>query len=164
MYRLLIAGLLSVLWITPALAQPGPEEAGSRPDRIRELLIPPDLVMRNQTLLNLSSDQRNAIVKEIRQAQAQFTDLQWTLEREVDELVNLIRDRNTEEGKVIAQLDRVLGAESEIKKARLLMALRIRNALTPEQVKTLERLRNRLKNRGGRPGVAPPGPDRGLNP
>jgi len=164
MYRFLIAGLLSVVWIAPALAQPGPEEPGPAPDRIRELLIPPDLVMRNQTLLNLSSDQRNAIVKEIRQAQAQFTDLRWTLEREVDELVNLIRDRNTEERKVIAQLDRVLSAESEIKKARLLMALRIRNTLTPEQVQTVERLRNRLKNRGGRPEVAPPRPDRGLNP
>ncbi len=164
MYRLLIAGLLSALLMTPALAQPGPDEPGPGPDRIKELLIPPDLVMRNQSLLNLSAEQEGVIVKEIRQAQSRFTELQWTLQREIDELASLIRDRNADESKVIAQLDRVLSAESEIKKARLLMALRIRNTLTPEQVKTLERLRNRLNNRGGRPGNAPPRPDRGLNP
>jgi Spy/CpxP family protein refolding chaperone len=131
------------LLASPALAQPGPDEPLRGRDRIQELLVPPDLIMRQQSKLNLTDDQEAAILKEIREAQSRFTELQWVLQREMDSLVDLVRVPNADEPKVIAQLDRALDAEREIKKARLVMGLRIRNVLTPEQLTTLERLRNR---------------------
>ena len=47
--------------------------------------------MQNQQSINLSSEQKESLKNEVRQAQLQFTDLQWKLQDEVERMGKLVR-------------------------------------------------------------------------
>jgi Spy/CpxP family protein refolding chaperone len=68
-------------------------------------------------------------------------------------LAELVEDRNSEESKILNQLDVVLDLENEIKRKQLILGVRIRNVLNPEQLNKLQGIRARmeddLRRRGG---------------
>jgi Spy/CpxP family protein refolding chaperone len=110
-------------------------------DPIGANLYPPDLVMQHQQEIGLTDEQRSYITGEIQQAQKRATDLQWQLQREVESMTELLRQNTVDEARTIAQLDRVLAAEREIKRIQLTLVVRIRNRLTPDQRARLTALR-----------------------
>jgi Spy/CpxP family protein refolding chaperone len=110
-------------------------------DPIGANLYPPDLVMQHQQEIGLTDEQRSYITGEIQQAQKRATDLQWQLQREVESMTELLRQNTVDEARTIAQLDRVLAAEREIKRIQLTLVVRIRNRLTPDQRTRLTALR-----------------------
>jgi Spy/CpxP family protein refolding chaperone len=83
--------------------------------------------------IGLDDAQRNAIRKEVQKAQSRFLDLQFDLQTEMETLVRLVQENKVDESKVLAQLDRVLALEKEIKKTHISLLVRIKNALTPAQ-------------------------------
>jgi Spy/CpxP family protein refolding chaperone len=83
--------------------------------------------------IGLDDAQRNAIRKEVQKAQSRFLDLQFDLQTEMETLVRLVQENKVDESKVLAQLDRVLALEKEIKKTQISLLVRIKNALTPAQ-------------------------------
>ena len=119
----------------PVSAQEAHEKA------FAQYLFPPELVMQNQQKIGLRADQRTTITEAIQQLQAKVVDLQWKMQDETQKLADILSKNPISETETLAQVDRVLAIEREIKRAHIGMLIRIRNALTPEQHAMLRSLR-----------------------
>src|SRR4030088_2301640 len=115
--------LLTLLLFTPLAAQQPPE------DPLRDVVFPPEIVMQHQQALGLSDEQKNNLKGELRQAQLKFTELQWTLQDEMERLLSLLKQSKVDEKQAASRLDKVLAAEREIKRAHLMLPIRTKNNL-----------------------------------
>ena len=113
----------------------------SGPNRAK--LFAPELVIQHQEAIGLSAEQKDYLKTEIRQAQLKFTELQWKLQDEMEKLVTLVKQPRVDEQQVLAQLERVLAAEREIKKEQVTLLVRIKNKLTAEQQGKLLEMRSK---------------------
>src|SRR5580693_2564820 len=100
---------------------------------IEQNFFTPEHIMQHQNAIGLSSDQQTAIRDDMKKMIAQFTDLEWQESAETEALVNLVKQDRPDEKQVLAQLDKVLNVENEIKRLRTGLLVRIKNILTPEQ-------------------------------
>jgi Spy/CpxP family protein refolding chaperone len=130
---------LATLMLSASTALRAQQPGGQDP--IGANLFPPELVMQHQQEIGLTDEQRSYITGEIQQAQKRATDLQWQLQREVETMAGLLQHDTVDEARTIAQLDRVLAAEREIKRIQLTLVVRIRNRLTSDQRARLTALR-----------------------
>jgi len=110
--------------------------------------------MRNQRAINLSPDQQSTIRDEMRKAMPRFTELQWQLSAEEETLESMVRAKDPDEKQILTQFDRLMIAESELKRVRFALLVRLRAILTPEQQEKLEELKK--QDRPGGPGQRPP--------
>jgi len=116
-------------------------------DPIGQSFFAPELVIQHQEAIGLSPEQKESIKTEIRQAQLKFTELQWKLQDEMEKLVGLVKQPRVDEQQVLAQLEKVLGAEREVKREQVTLLVRIKNKLTPEQQGKLSELRGKPGNK-----------------
>ena len=127
-----------------AAQQPGPPPAGGPgPDPLGQRFFPPELVMQNQQAIGLSDEQKNYLRTEIRDAQIKFTDLQWKLQDEAEKMVSIANQPHVDEQQALAQLEKVLSVEREVKRAQIALLVHIKNKLTPEQQGKLEDMRSK---------------------
>lgn len=119
---------------------PGPGPGG---DALGRSFFPPELVMQNQQAIGLTDEQKSYLRTELRDAQMKFSDLQWKLQDEVEKMVALTSQSHVDEQQTLAQLEKVLTAEREIKRAQIALLVHIKNKLTPEQQAKLEEMRDR---------------------
>src|SRR5215471_16248153 len=126
---------------------PAPEARGPQPgpDPFGQSFFPPELVMQNQQAIGLSDEQKTYFRTEIRDAQLKFTDLQWKLQDEVEKMTSLVKQPRVDEQQVLTQLEKVLTAEREIKRAQVALLVHIKNKLTPEQQAKLEDIRDKAQ-------------------
>jgi len=113
------------------------------PDPLGEQFFPPDLVMQYQQAIGLNEEQKNSIKAEVQKAQARFTELQWQLQSEVETMLSLAKEPRVSEQQALAQLDKILPLEREIKRTQIALVARIKNSLTPEQQARLRELRSK---------------------
>jgi Spy/CpxP family protein refolding chaperone len=99
--------------------------------------------MQNQQAIGLTDEQRDSLKTELRQAQMKFTDWQWKLQDEMEKLISMVRQPRVDEQQALAQLEKVLTIEREIKRAQVALLVRIKNKLTPEQQAKLEEIRSK---------------------
>ncbi|MDH3496968.1 MAG: periplasmic heavy metal sensor [Gemmatimonadota bacterium] len=143
---MVLLGLLgpgTLLAQVPAHAPPAPQ----RPDQMEDALFPPELVMQHQRAIGLTAEQRTTITDAVKALQAQAVDFQWKMQEEQQKLTELLAQPSAQEAAVLAQVDRVLDVERQIKRMHLAALLRIKNALSAEQQQQLRGLRR----------AAPPG-------
>jgi Spy/CpxP family protein refolding chaperone len=112
-------------------------------DPIGQSFFAPELVIQHQEAIGLSAEQKDYFKTEIRAAQLKFTELQWKLQDEMEKLVTLARQPRVDEPQGLAQLEKVLAAEREIKRQQVTLLVRIKNKLTPEQQAKLSDLRTK---------------------
>jgi len=112
-------------------------------DPIGQSFFAPELVIQHQEAIGLSAEQKDYFKTEIRAAQLKFTELQWKLQDEMEKLVTLIKQPRVDEQQILAQLEKVLAAEREIKRQQVTLLVRIKNKLTPEQQAKLSELRSK---------------------
>ena len=112
-------------------------------DRFRNSIFPPELVMQNQQTLGLTDDQKAYFQSEIRQVQTRFADFQWKLESELEKMVLIANQQKVDEPQMLAQMEKVLGLEREIKRAQMTLFIRIKNKLTVEQQARLREIRSK---------------------
>jgi len=112
-------------------------------DPVGQSFFAPELVIQHQEAIGLSGEQKDYFKGEIRQAQLKFTELQWKLQDEMEKLLSLVKQPRVDEQQALAQLDKVLAAEREIKKEQVTLLVRIKNKLTPEQQSKLSELRGK---------------------
>ena len=130
---------LALAIAAPAAAQ---ESHSHTHDKVFEkFLFPPELVMQHQQKIGLRADQRATVTEAIQQLHAKVVDLQWKMQEESQKLSETVAKTPISETETLAQVDRVLAVEREIKRAHIAMLVRVRNALTPEQHATLRSLR-----------------------
>jgi Spy/CpxP family protein refolding chaperone len=124
------------------------------PDPLDHLMFPPDMIMNHARELNLTDEQKTFMRSEIQKATTSFQDLQWKLQDQVELLHQTMKSTSVNEQQALAQLDKVLDIEREIKRLHIGLAVRLKNRLTPEQQEQLHNMR--MEHPPGRPG----GPDR----
>jgi len=113
-------------------------------DPLAENLFAPELVMQHQSEIGLTEEQREALMSEIHNAQERFAGLQERLQKEVEAMAALLRKESTDEQAALAQFDKVLDREREIKRAHLGLILRIKGKLTREQVARLREIKDKI--------------------
>jgi Spy/CpxP family protein refolding chaperone len=136
-YSGLIIALLVAGTVTAVRAQPAADDA------IAPHLFPPELIMKYQREMGLDEGQTKAIKQEIQQAQTRFTDFQWDMQGESQKLVQLLQGRPVNEAAVLAQADRLMALEREVKRVQLSLLVRLKNLLKEDQQRTLTELRRR---------------------
>ena len=109
------------------------EPRGSPEDLVRSRFFPPEAIMGAQQQLGISDAQRAALVAEIQKSQAAMTPLQWQLTAAAEQLATLADAPRVDEAKVMAQADKVMALERELKRAHLTLLVRIKNLLSEEQ-------------------------------
>jgi Spy/CpxP family protein refolding chaperone len=97
--------------------------------------------MSNQRELGIDDKQRAAIVKEVQALQGKVVEIQWQMQAAVEELKKLLDEPRVDEARAVAQADKVMGFEREVKRAHLGALIRIRNLLTDAQRAKLVALR-----------------------
>ena len=111
-------------------------------DPFGRFLFPPELVMQHQGELGLQESQREALQNAIQEAQTQMLRMQWALASEGEKLTKLLAAESLDEKEALAQVDRILMTEREIKRAQMTLMVRIRNTLTADQRAKLRALRS----------------------
>jgi Spy/CpxP family protein refolding chaperone len=117
---------------TPMPAPAAPS-APMGPDPIARNLFPPDFIMSHADDIGLTPDQTRAIKEEVRDAQKQFTEMQWQLEDAVEAMGNLLKPNAVDEKAALAQLEKVLDLERSIKRAQMGLMIRLKNRLNANQ-------------------------------
>src|SRR5262249_38803119 len=126
--------LLALLAAAPPPATPAEDPIASR-------LYPPELIMQHQQELGIDDKQRAAILKEIEKVQSQVLQLQWQLQAQVQNLGKLLDSTPIDEAKAIAQAEKVMNLERDVKKTHLALLIRLKNLLTDAQRVKLAALR-----------------------
>lgn len=140
---LLVTVLVAVSAITSGVRTVGaqkPPTAGDErggPEQPRDpfghLLFPPELIMQHQSDIGLTDAQRSALMTAIQQAQGKFVETQFKLSGEGEKLARLLQASKIDESQALEQVDRILSAERELKRAQVGLLIRLKNALNPQQ-------------------------------
>jgi len=138
MKRFLCVLCVSVVSVVAYSQQPPQDD-----DPIGKQLFPPDLIMSQAQRLRLDEKQRTIVKNEVQKAQAKFFDLQWEAKEAGEAMSQMLQQTPIDEAGVLAQADKVMSLEREIKKIHLSMLIRIKNSLTAEQIAQLRALRGR---------------------
>ena len=139
MRTLCIVGIL-LLSFSTVMAQQQPQ-----PDPFAGNLFPPELIMQHQQALGLSEEQKNFLKAELRKTQTRLSELQWGLQEEVEKLAALIKPDQVDETQALAQLDKVLVLEREIKHTHIGLLVRVKNKLTLEQQARLREIASKSR-------------------
>ena len=160
---LVVGMLLSVVLVSaqqPQPAQPPQGQEQPRPphpamDPLGDAMFPPELIMQHTRDLNLTDEQKTFMRGEIQKTTTRFNELQWQLQDAMEALHAAMKENTVNEQQALAQLDKVLDAEREIKRLHFGLAIAIKNKLTPEQQNKLHEMMRMMRGPDGGPGRAP---------
>jgi TonB-dependent SusC/RagA subfamily outer membrane receptor len=141
-----------------ALATLGAVPAAAQEDPLARYLYAPEFVFDHQQALGLTDPVRQKIQDAVIEAQRIFVGLQFVMSRETETLKSLLRAGSVDEASVLKQIDQLLGIERELKRTQLSLLIKIKNTLSPEQQKLLDKIR---EQGGGGPLEHVPAPQRG---
>ncbi len=177
MRKMIIAGILAMFaaacWAQEGAAGKGQDQNSPGSSSMRharmfgmafnEELFPPEAVMQSQQALGLTDDQKKSILDVMKDFSVKFTELQWKQGSEQETMSELLKQDKIDETKALAQLDKLMAIENEIKKVSLYNMIKIRNLLTAEQRSKMKSIRQSMmskmmEGRGGQNRPQPPKP------
>src|SRR6266550_4218724 len=135
---ILASGVLTLVLAQGPQPQPRP---GPENDPLGQFVFPPELVMQHQREIGLTNEQKAFMRGEIQRVTVRFNEIQWQLQDAMEGLSTSMKESSVNEQAVLAQLDKVLDAEREIKRLHIGLAVRIKNNLTPEQQSRLQQFK-----------------------
>jgi hypothetical protein len=100
-------------------------------------LFPPSQIMRQQEKLKLTNKQINSIKSEMRTFQSGIVDIQWDLNSTQAQLNKELAKNKIDLKNSMTLMEKVLQAESKLKKSHMSLLIKIRNALSEDQIKIL---------------------------
>jgi Spy/CpxP family protein refolding chaperone len=112
-------------------------------DPIGDKLFPPDLIMKHQQELGLDDATRKTIVAEIQAFQTMAVKVQWDMKASADSLAQLLSSATVDDAKALAEADKVMAFEHDLKKAHLALLIKLKNKLTPAQQAKLRTFRGK---------------------
>ncbi len=130
---------------------PGPPPRFGAPPAFLDQLFVPEMIMRNQDEIALTDEQRDAITQAMADAQKKLVDLQWQFESASKKLADKLGAPNIDEAAALAEADRVMNLELQMKKTHLGLLIKIKNLLTASQQAKLRELRAKEPQRPGPP-------------
>ena len=102
--------------------------------------FPPELILQTRDQIGLSQEQLEAFRTLVEKTQPRSNELQQRLERESTALAALAKPERVTEAPLIAQLDKVLEAERDLKHLHIGLLVAIKNLLTPDQQEKLREI------------------------
>ena len=138
---------LYVLAFAIFLASPVMVFGQERPDSIARLLFQPELIMKFSNQLNLDEQQEAVLKTELKNAQGSIFDLKWQLNEEKEKLGAILKTTPIDEDQMLAQSDKVMQLEQQIKRVHLTLLARLKNMLSEQQIQTLRELRKERMQR-----------------
>ena len=143
---LLAASSLNAQPTASGTAQPSPNDApppAARRNILNEhlVLFAPELVLPNTEQLDLNDNQVQTIEADVDTTKKQLSQAQEMLKTEMDNLDQLLKAEPSNEAAILAQLNKVLQIEQQIKALHFSMLVRIRSQLTADQRDSLEEIR-----------------------
>ena len=112
-------------------------------DEVAQNLFAPELLLKYREEIALDASQSKALKEMIQKAQAKFLDLQWDMQAETGKLSQLLKARPVDSTAALAQVDRVLNLEHDVKRAQLGLLIGIKNLLSSAQQDQLIELRRK---------------------
>ena len=144
--RTTLAGFMILTLVGASLdAQPKAD------DGFQRAMFDPQLVLKNAQAIGLTAAQRKSILDEIKAAQTALAPLQADMTGPSMELWEVVEPPRVDEGRALALVEQVLKIENEVKKRQVMLIVRIKNLLNPEQQMKLYALRDAAAKRGGAP-------------
>ena len=131
---------------------PNPPPPGHH-DPLADVMFPAELIMHHAHQLNLSDEQKSFMRGEIQKTTTSFQDLQWKLQDQMEALHQVMKSTSVNEEQALAQLNKVLDIERDIKRLHVSLAVRLKNQLTPEQQEQLHKFRTGQHVRMPAPGA-----------
>ena len=113
-------------------------------DPLADAMFPPEMIMQHARELNLTPEQKTFMRDEIQKTTTRFNDLQWQLQDAMEALHETMKANVVDEQQALAQLNRVLDSEREIKTLHMQLAIRIKNKLSPEQQEKLRAMHHQM--------------------
>jgi len=104
-------------------------------------MFPPDFILGHARQLGLTDEQKSYMRGEVQKTMNSFTELQWKLQDETEQLHETLKGSSVNEQQALAQLNKVLDIEREIKRLQIGLGVRLKNRLTPEQQLQLQQMR-----------------------
>jgi len=142
----------------PAIPPPPAVPPIPEVDPLGDVIFPPNLIMRHARALALTDQQKTFMRGEIQRTTTRFNDLQWQLQDAMEAFHDTMKPNSINDQQALAQLDKVLELEREIKRLHVAMGIRIKNQLTVEQQERLRGLRMAPRPEGMPRPDAPPRP------
>ena len=133
--------IAAILLAAAGAAAESPPAPGQDP--LAPFVFPPDLVMRYASEIGLDERQRAAVKDAVLKMQGRFLEVQWDLQAESEKMARLLQANPVDETALLAQADKVMGLEREVKRTHLSLLVRIKNLLTDAQRAKLTELRRR---------------------
>jgi len=128
-------------------------------------MFPPEMIMQHQRELALTETQKTFMLGEMQKTTTRFNELQWQLQDAIEALHETMKGNQVNEQQALAQLNKVLDAEREIKTLHMAMNIHIKNQLTADQQLKLQTMRKAFQPDGQRRDRPPGGPEgRGRRP
>jgi Spy/CpxP family protein refolding chaperone len=117
----------------PPVNQPSTESELTATELIERNCFEPELIMRNQNAIGLTDEQQKSIRDAVVKMMPRFTELRWQQSAETEAMVTLFNQERPDEKQALAQLEKLLSIENEIKRLRAGLLVKIKNELTQEQ-------------------------------
>lgn len=128
MKRMALLALITML--SPLSAA---DENRTPADPFAGAFYPPELVLLARDRIALTQGQQDALRARMERTRTRSDELRAKLERETAAMAALVKQERVDEAAVLAQLDKVLEVEREVKHLHIGALVAIRNLLTPEQ-------------------------------
>ena len=135
---------LHIIAVVALLTGGGPLRAAAdaKPagDPLAGAFFPPELVLLARDRIALTPEQRQVFQTRVEQTKPRSDDLRARLERETVALAALAKLERLDEAALVAQLDKVLDAERELKRLHIGLLVAVKNLLTPGQQAQLRQI------------------------
>ncbi len=118
-------------------------------DPLSGAFFPPELIAQAREQIGFTEEQQSALRDQMQKLQARAEELKQKLEQENTALAKVAKQDKVDEAALLAQVDKVLDAERELKRLHISALVGIKNLLTPEQQ---TKLRAYAKDHGSKVG------------
>ena len=147
MYRIAAFTLLLFAVSSAVFAQtPGMDGPRSHREVLAMGLYPPDIIMRHQQRLGISSAQRKNMLGLVRAFQNEVAEVQWNMQNEQQLMRQALAEKPIDNKVALSRVEKVLEMESQFKMAHFKLLIAIKNELTEEQIAMIEeRVKERRK-------------------
>ena len=117
------------------------QDRGGKPDPFKGRLFAPDIILKNQTELNLTKEQFTGIKTAVVEVQANVAEHEWDMREAYQKLLAALDENPIDETTVLEHVNDAMLAENQVKKQQVAMLIRLKNLLNDEQVAYLKSLR-----------------------
>ena len=114
---------------------------------LKSKLIPPHLVMRHMTELELSDAQKAEFKSLMKKYKSEDIDQAFNMQDITKELKQLLNDENWNNDTILKKAQSIMNSEQQLKLKRLSLALKVRALLTAEQRLKAHEIKGKMRER-----------------